>query len=173
MSRFLSDRLSKLEAYVPGEQPRDMKYVKLNTNESPYPPSESVISAVNENEVSRLNLYSDPTSKTLKARLAKVYGVESENVFVSNGSDDILNFCFMAFCDRNTGIAFPDITYGFYPVFGALHGVFCKVIELEADFTVDTKKYENIGMNVVLANPNAPKETAVLRGEMTLRESTK
>ena len=89
-------KYEKLDVYTPGEQPTDMKYVKLNTNESPFPPSPKVIEAVNSEEISRLNLYSDPVCKALKDKLAALYGVGFENVFVSNGSDDILNFSFMA-----------------------------------------------------------------------------
>lgn len=156
MSRFLSARLSDLEAYTPGEQPRDKKYIKLNTNESPFPPSPEVIAAVNADEVSRLNLYSDPTCKLLREKLAARYGVESDQVFVSNGSDDILNFSFMAFCDKEKGMAYPDISYGFYKVFAALHGIPSRVIPLKEDFSVSADDYLSLGMNIVIANPNAP-----------------
>ena len=115
MSRYLKQQYQKLEAYTPGEQPRDMQYIKLNTNESPYPPAPSVVAALDGEQVEQLRLYSDPTAKGLKEKLAALYGVESENIFLSNGSDDILNFCFMAYGAR--GAAFADITYGFYPVF--------------------------------------------------------
>ena len=110
MSRFLSQRFAALEPYTPGEQPQDRAYVKLNTNESPYPPSSRVLEAVNAEQISRLNLYPDPTCHVLREKLADTYGVQTENVFVTNGSDDILNMSFMAFCDRDHGIAFPDIT---------------------------------------------------------------
>ena len=129
MSRFLSSKYKDLEAYTPGEQPRDMKYIKLNTNESPYPPSKRVVDALSSEEVLKLNLYSDPTAKALKTRIAELYGVEYENVFVSNGSDDILNFSFMAFCDgEKTGVRFPEISYGFYSVYAELHGASYKAI---------------------------------------------
>ena len=119
MSRFMNPKLAGLEAYVPGEQPQDMQYIKLNTNESPYPPAPSVVEAMNSEQVELLRLYSDPTAKNLKEKLAKLYRVKPENVFVSNGSDEVLNFAFMAFCDEEHPAAFPDITYGFYPVFSA------------------------------------------------------
>ncbi len=156
MSRFLSGRLASLEAYTPGEQPRDKKYIKLNTNESPYPPSPEVISAVNGEQVTMLNLYPDPTCKRLKEKLAARYGVSPDMIFVSNGSDDILNFAFMAFCDKEKGMAFPDITYGFYSVFADLHSVPTLIVPLKADFTVDADKFVGCKMNVVIANPNAP-----------------
>ena len=156
MSKFLSPRLSSLEAYTPGEQPRDKKYVKLNTNESPFPPSPEVIEAVNSKEVSMLNLYSDPTCKALREKLAARYGVEADMVFVSNGSDDILNFSFMAFCDKEKGMAYPDISYGFYKVFAALHGVKSEVKALREDFSVAIDDYCSLNSNIVIANPNAP-----------------
>lgn len=155
MSRFLSSLYASLKEYVPGEQPQDKKYVKLNTNESPFPPSPGVVAAVTDEEVKKLCLYSDPESKLLKAKLAENYSLLSENVFVANGSDDILNFAFMAFA-RETGAVYPDISYGFYPVFAELYGINSTVIALEDDFSVDYKKYLGIGKMVVIANPNAP-----------------
>ena len=157
MSRFLSSKYKNLEAYTPGEQPRDMKYIKLNTNESPYPPSKRVLDALSSEEVLKLNLYSDPTAKALKTRIAELYGVEYENVFVSNGSDDILNFSFMAFCEGNkAGVRFPEISYGFYSVYAELHGAAYKAIPLKDDFSIDISDYMKNDSNVVIANPNAP-----------------
>jgi len=157
MSQFFSSKYSRLEAYTPGEQPTDMKYVKLNTNESPYPPSAGVIEAVNSEAVSKLNLYPDPTCKNLKSKLAKLYGVEKENIFVSNGSDDILNFSFMAFCEEDKkGIKFPEISYGFYQVYAELYGVSYKKIPLNDDFSINIEDYMGNDANVVIANPNAP-----------------
>ncbi len=155
MSRFLSGLYASLKEYVPGEQPQDKKYVKLNTNESPFPPSQGVIDAVTADEVKKLCLYSDPESKLLKAKLAECYRLKSENVFVANGSDDILNFAFMAFA-RENGAAFPDISYGFYPVFADLYGVNAEIIPLEEDFSIDYRKYISCGKMIVIANPNAP-----------------
>lgn len=156
MSRFMSSRFAGLEAYTPGEQPRDQQYVKLNTNESPYPPSPEVLERVSKAEVELLNLYPDPTGKVLKEKLAALNGVEAKNVFLSNGSDDILNFAFMAFCDAERGAAFPEISYGFYPVYGDLYHVDCKKVPLKEDFGVDYRDYCGIGRMVVIANPNAP-----------------
>lgn len=154
MSRFLSDKFSGLEEYTPGEQPQDKKYIKLNTNESPYPPSVKVIEAVNGSEVADLRLYCDPDCKKLKKALAKLYGVGEENIFLSNGSDDILNFAFMAYGDR--GATFADITYGFYGVFAQLHGVEANIVPLKNDFTLDIEGFKNKNELVVIANPNAP-----------------
>lgn len=165
MSRFLSSLYASLKEYVPGEQPQDKKYVKLNTNESPFPPSPGVIASVTDEEVKKLCLYSDPESKCLKSKLAESYSLKSENVFVANGSDDILNFAFMAFA-RENGAAFPDISYGFYPVFADLYNVDAKIIPLEEDFSIDYKKYLSIGKMVVIANPNAPTGKVIPKSEI-------
>lgn len=154
MSKFINERLGALEEYTPGEQPQDKKYIKLNTNESPYPPSRAVVKAVNSKEVKDLRLYCDPDSKKLKSAMAKLFGVNAENIFLSNGSDDILNFSFLAY--GQNGAVYPDITYGFYSVFAELHGVTSEIIPLNDDFGVDIEKYKNKGKLVVIANPNAP-----------------
>lgn len=157
MSRYINKKFEGLEAYTPGEQPRDMQYVKLNTNESPFPPSEGVIRAVSADEVSRLNLYPDPTCKELKEAIASLYGVGAKNVFVSNGSDDILNFFFMAFCDgEEHRVKFPSVSYGFYKVYAELYGVDYRTVPLKNDFSIDISDYMGNDANVVIANPNAP-----------------
>ena len=153
MSRFLADKYASLDAYTPGEQPQDKKYIKLNTNESPYPPSPETVKAVSEAEVSSLNLYSDPVCKELKEAIAKRYNLKEKNIFVSNGSDDILNFAFMAFGKK---VTFPDITYGFYKVFSALHGCEERVVPLREDFSLCADDYLKNDSMVVIANPNAP-----------------
>lgn len=156
MSRFLNSKYKSLEAYTPGEQPKDMEYVKLNTNESPYPPSKEVVDAINKNQVELLKLYPDPEAKGLKEKLADLHGVTSKNIYLANGSDDILNFAFMAFCGDGKEAYFPDITYGFYKVFAELYGVKYNALPLETDFTIDYTKYYNAKGMVVIANPNAP-----------------
>lgn len=155
MSRFLNSRYQALEAYTPGEQPRDMVYIKLNTNESPYPPAPEVVAAMDAQQIENLRLYSDPTGLSLKQKLAELYALQPENIFISNGSDDALNLAFMAFADQR-GVAFADLTYGFYPVYAELHGVRVDVIALEADFSLDYKKYCGRNQMIVIANPNAP-----------------
>ena len=154
MSRFLKEQYRSMEAYTPGEQPRDMQYIKLNTNESPYPPAPSVVESMNAEQVELLRLYSDPTAKNLKEKLAGLYDVRPENVFVSNGSDEVLNFAFMAFGGQ--GAVFPDISYGFYEVFAELYAINAEKIPLESDFSVDYRKYCGKNQLVVIANPNAP-----------------
>ena len=152
MSRFFTDKFASLTPYTPGEQPRDMQYVKLNTNESPFPPSPAVTEAVAA-ESGKLQLYSDPESTALRAKLAEIYGVKPTQVLVSNGSDEALNFAFMAYGDQ---VAFPDISYGFYPVFATLNHIPYTQIPLKEDFSIDPRDYMGIGKTVVIANPNAP-----------------
>ena len=154
MSRFLKPIYQAMDADVPGEQPRDMQYIKLNTNESPFPPAPQVQKAIDEKEVANLRLYSDPTCKVLKEKLAGLYEVKPENIYLSNGSDDILNFAFMAF--GHNGAVFPDISYGFYKVFGDLYGINYTQIPLQEDFTINYRDYCGVNRLVVIANPNAP-----------------
>ncbi len=154
MSRFLKKQYQLLDAYTPGEQPRDAEYIKLNTNESPYPPAPSVVEAMTAHQVEQLRLYSDPTAKELKEKLAGLYAVKPENVFVSNGSDEILNFAFMAFGGQ--GVVFPEISYGFYEVYAGLYQLDYEKIPLESDFALDYEKYCGKNKMVVIANPNAP-----------------
>lgn len=154
MSRFLHTRYAGLETYTPGEQPRDKQYIKLNTNESPYPPSPEVLAALGPGEVADLRLYSDPEGTGLREKLAGLYGVTPGQVFLSNGSDDILNFAFMAFGEK--GAVFPSLTYSFYPVFANLHQVPYETVPLREDFSVDVAGLSGKGKLTVLANPNAP-----------------
>ncbi len=165
MSRFFSSRHASLEAYTPGEQPQDIPYIKLNTNESPYPPSPGVSRAV-LNEVEKLRLYSDPTAKELNEAVAAQLGVSPDQILMTNGSDEILNFAFMAFGDETHPFAFPDITYGFYPVFAQVNGIPYKEIPLKEDFTVCVEDYISVDAHVVLANPNAPTGIALSRDEI-------
>ncbi len=154
MSKFLSSNLKKLVAYVPGEQPQDKSYIKLNTNESPFPPSDKVVRAINKNSVKSLRLYCDPTCRVLKEKIANVYNVDARNVFVGNGSDEILNFIFMAYGEQ--GVAYADITYGFYSVFAELYNLESTIIPLKDDFTLDYKAFLNQNKLIVIASPNAP-----------------
>ena len=165
MSRFFNDKLSKLDAYTPGEQPRDMQYIKLNTNESPYPPSPSVSKAVAvQSDI--LQLYSDPECKELREKLAILHGVSTDNIIVSNGSDDILNFAFAAFSGTGKAAIFPDITYGFYPVFANLNCTDYRTVALNDDFTITPSDYYNAPGPVFIANPNAPTGIALTPDEI-------
>ena len=156
MSRFFSHRLDKLVPYTPGEQPIDRTYIKLNTNESPYPPTPRVLEAASA-EAGRLQLYSDPTCRDLTKKMSEVFGVPTDHIVMTNGSDEVLNFAFMAFADEEHPLVFPAITYGFYPVFAELNRIPYEEIPLKADFSIDPADYESLGgKTVVIANPNAP-----------------
>lgn len=160
MSRFLAQNLQRLDPYVPGEQPRDKKYIKLNTNESPYPPAPAVLAAINSDQAADLRLYSDPTLQNLRAAIAGRYQVTPQQVFCGNGSDEVLSFAFRAW-GAERGVVFPDLSYGFYPIFADYYGLDAKIVPLREDFTLNPANYENIGRMVVIANPNAPTGLAV------------
>ncbi len=155
MSRFLSDTLAALTPYTPGEQPTERQYIKLNTNESPFAPSERVVQAAAE-AAARLQLYPDPTCGELTAAVASMCGVQPDEVLLTNGSDEILNFAFMAYCDDAHPAVFPDITYGFYKVFAELNGVPYRTVPLREDLSIDPTDYYGAGGTVFIANPNAP-----------------
>ncbi|MDO4379843.1 MAG: histidinol-phosphate transaminase [Clostridia bacterium] len=155
MSRFFSEKYSNLTPYTPGEQPQDKKYLKLNTNESPFPPSPKVLKAVEE-EAGKLELYSDPECEKLREKGAEIFSVKKNQIVFTNGSDEALNFAFMAFADEKSPLAFPDITYGFYPVFALLNNIPFTEIPLKDDFSIDVNDYVGINKTIVIANPNAP-----------------
>lgn len=165
MSRFFSDKYQDLEPYTPGEQPQDMQYVKLNTNESPFPPPPSVKAAI-AGEADALRLYPDPDCTKLTAMLAEHYGVSPGEVMVTNGSDETLNFAFMAYCDAQHPAVFPDITYGFYPVFANINTVPYEQIPLQEDYTVKIADYCGIHKTIFIANPNAPTGIALTIDEI-------
>lgn len=155
MSRFFSSKYSALTPYTPGEQPKERKYIKLNTNESPFPPSPKAIKMAGEAAES-LQLYSDPEQKALTGAVAENLGVAPDEVLLTNGSDEILNFAFMAFCDKEHPAVFADLTYGFYKVFAQLNGVPYEEIPLKEDFSICVDDYVGINKTVFIANPNAP-----------------
>ncbi len=155
MSKFLLDAKKTLKAYVPGEQPQDKRYIKLNTNESPFKPSKRAIRGAIRASKS-LRLYPDPEVKNLINRLAKLCEVNGENILTANGSDEVLNFIFMAFCGQNRPAVFPDISYGFYSVFAKNNGVSYKEIPLGENFEIKVEDYLGVNANIFIANPNAP-----------------
>ena len=156
MSRFFSKSLAALQPYVPGEQPQDMQYIKLNTNESPFPPAPGVMKVIGEAEVAKLYLYSDPDCKALIAAIAKRFGLQPEQVTVGNGSDEVLWFALRAFCDEETPLAYSDITYGCYKTWCSMLNVPSNVLPLREDFSVDTGLYRGLKCTVMITNPNAP-----------------
>lgn len=154
MSRFLSPNLAALTPYTPGEQPQGGNFIKLNTNESPYAPAPEVARILADESAEGLRLYSDPAASDLCGAIAEYYGVGAENVFVGNGSDEVLAFAFQAF-GRGRRMVFPDITYAFYGVFAGLFGIAAREVPLDEDFRIRTEDYLTAGEQVVLANPNA------------------
>ena len=155
MSRFIDERLLSLEAYVPGEQPKPGEFIKLNTNEFPYPPASGVEKAAID-AVANMNLYSDLSCKALTESFYKVFGYSSKNVVFTNGSDEALYLSFLTFCGKNRGVAFADITYGFYSVYADLCGIESTVIPLDNELSVDPCDYYGLNKTIVIANPNAP-----------------
>ncbi len=156
MSQYWTDIVNQLEPYVPGEQPRDQQYVKLNTNENPYPPSPRVIEAIDGYDKNRLKLYPDPESTALREALAQRFGVQSDNVFVGNGSDEVLAHAFQAFFKQQRPLLFPDISYSFYPVYCGLYQIDYQTIPLKDDFTIDIEDYRVDNGGIIFPNPNAP-----------------
>ncbi len=165
MSKFMMDRLNALQAYVPGEQPQDKTYVKLNTNECPFPPSPYATRLARQ-AAGSLNLYCDPECGVLASVAAETFGVSKEQMIFTNGSDEVLDFAFLAFCGESCPALFPDITYGFYPVFASLHGVPYREIPLNEDLCVDITPYLSLKGTLFLANPNAPTGVALGRAEI-------
>ena len=165
MSRFFSEKYIDLEPYVPGELPKNKREIKLNTNENPYPPLQEVTDAVAE-ESRKLNLYSDPDSLDLRRALADNLEVLEDQLIVTNGSDEILNFAFMAFCDDHIPAVFPDVTYGFYPVFAQINQLPYREIPLKDDLTIDINKFFQVAGTLFIANPNAPTGIALKKSEI-------
>ena len=156
MSRFFSHKFDALTPSVPGEQPGDMqRLVKLNTNENPFPPSPKALLYAREHTRSP-EKYSDPEGVELRRALSFLCGVKPEEIILANGSDEVLNFAFMAFCDAGHPAVFPDVTYGFYPVFCQLSGIPYREIPLKKDFSIDPEDYCRARGTVFIANPNAP-----------------
>ena len=161
MREFWSEKAKALKPYVPGEQPRERKWIKLNTNENPYPPSQSALSAIREAAGEGLRLYPDPECTALREALAATFDLKPGQVFVGNGSDEVLALCFQAFFDPDREILFPDITYSFYPVFADLYGLRYREVPLDEHFGLPLEDFLGDNGGVVIANPNAPTGRAV------------
>ena len=167
MSRFWSQVVRDLTPYVPGEQPKITNLIKLNTNENPFPPSPKVLAAIQAelgDDAARLRLYPDPNADLLKGAIAKCHGLNAQQIFVGNGSDEVLAHVFMALLKHDAPILFPDITYSFYPVYCGLYGVECRTVPLADDFSINPADFygqpEKTGKNkirgIIFPNPNAP-----------------
>ncbi|MBR5931711.1 MAG: histidinol-phosphate transaminase [Lachnospiraceae bacterium] len=155
MSRFFSERLTGLVPYTPGEQPQNRQYIKLNTNESPFPPS-PLAQRLARQEAGSLQLYSDPEVEPLVEIGAEKFGVEKDEILFSNSSDEMLNFAFITFCDDTHPAVFPDVTYGFYPVFAELNHIAYEEIPVMEDLSIRVSDYIGINKTIFIANPNAP-----------------
>lgn len=156
MNQFWSPFVASLNPYVPGEQPLGSNIIKLNTNENPFPPSPQVQEAMSNLSLDALRRYPDPESTKLSEVIAKYHGVDVDNVFVGNGSDEVLAHAFNAFFRQSKPILFPDITYSFYPVYCQLYGINFQTLPLSESFQLDLAEYERVNGGVIFANPNAP-----------------
>lgn len=165
MSRYLSNKYAALEPYTPGEQPKTGVLTKLNTNESPFPPAPEVIAAVAE-EAGSLRLYPDPDCTELRRAIADTLGVAPDEVLCNNGSDEGLYFAFLAYCDSAVPAVFPDITYGFYPVFADITGISCREVPLRDDLTIAPEDYFDAEGTVFIPNPNAPTGIPLSRADI-------
>ena len=162
--RFWSPEVRELEPYVPGEQPKIQNLLKLNTNENPYPPSPKVVEAVQTvlaNQADALRLYPDPDATALKQAIANQQKVELDQVFVGNGSDEVLAHIFKAFFIQNEPVLYPDITYSFYPVYSQFFAIQTKQIPLNENFEIDVSDYQQENGGIIITNPNAPTSIAL------------
>jgi len=156
VNKYWSDLVNRLEPYVPGEQPKQAALVKLNTNENPYGPSAKVIEAIREQAGDNLRLYPPPESDQLRRAIGDYYGVGIDEVFVGNGSDEVLAHCFQALLKHKKPVLFPDITYSFYPVYCGLYGIEYQTLPLTADFSIRVADYVGDNGGIIFPNPNAP-----------------
>lgn len=161
MKELWSDCIRSLEPYRPGEQPPIGQLIKLNTNENPYPPSHAVLDALRHTVNENLRLYPDPEGKSLKQTIADIHNLTQDNIFLGNGSDEVLAHTFLGLLKHELPIFFPDVTYSFYPVYCALYGIRYQPIPLDANFQVNIEDYEKPNKGIVLPNPNAPTGSAL------------
>ena len=166
MSQFWNDKIKSISPYVPGEQPKDKKYIKLNTNENPYPPSPNVIKSVKSMDIESMRLYPDPDVTLLKDEIAKYFNLTREQIFVGNGSDEILAFIFMAFFNKQDKVYYPDITYSFYPVYSDLFDLTEVQIPLDSNFEIKIEDYFGLDGHIIITNPNAPTGIALTLEEI-------
>lgn len=167
---MFSNRLKKLTPYIPGEQPQDRRYVKLNTNENPYPPSPNIDGFLKSFDPEKLRLYPDPLIRDLRIKIAGRHGLKKENVFVGNGSDEVLSFIFYAFFDSAFGkLLFPQFTYSFYPVYCDFYGIEYSTTPLNTDFSINTEAFfeNNDSCGIIFSNPNAPTGNLLPIGTLT------
>ena len=164
MNRYWSQQIAALDPYTPGEQPQGQQYIKLNTNENPYPPSPAVADVLRDFEIDRLRRYPDPESTDLIKSLAAYQGLESSQVFVGNGSDEVLAHAFQAFFRQDYPILFPDISYSFYPAYCKLFQVEYHQPALDQEFCINIQDYASANGGIIIPNPNAPTGIALAAG---------
>jgi len=160
MKNYLTKHMQQLHPYTAGLQPQEDGWIKLNTNENPYPPSPKVLDAINKIDTATLRLYPPGDGGKMREAIAKSLNLNEENIFCGNGSDEVLALAFQAFFSEKKPVHTPDISYGFYPVWGGMYNVGLNFIELNDDFTLDPTHYKN-GQGVIIANPNAPTGLAI------------
>lgn len=156
MSKYWNSLTKRLDPYIPGEQPRDQQYIKLNTNENPYPPSPAVLQAISKAANADLRLYPDPEASELRQVISDYYRLPSSHLFIGNGSDEILSFAFAAFFEPGARILFPDITYSFYPVYAGFYQLDYQLVALDEEFTIPYRQFGQPNQGIILPNPNAP-----------------
>jgi histidinol-phosphate aminotransferase len=166
MSRFWSPIVQTLTPYVPGEQPQMQRLVKLNTNESPYGPSPKALEAISSQNNDDLRLYPDPEGVALKKAIAKLHGLNPNQIFLGNGSDEVLAHVFAGLLKQSSPVSFPDITYSFYPVYCKLFGIDYQTIALGPDFEIDLTHYKTPNGGIIFPNPNAPTGRSITRAEI-------
>lgn len=172
MGKFWNDKIKEIEPYTPGEQPKDKKYIKLNTNENPYPPSAKVIGKIESMNLEDLKLYPDPDVTELRKVIAEYFSnkindeITHKQVFIGNGSDEILAFIFMTFFNAGDKVYYPDITYSFYPVYADLFNVKEIKIPLNDNFEIEIQKYFGLDGHIIITNPNAPTSIALKLDEI-------
>lgn len=173
MSKYWSPIVSQLKPYVAGEQPKIANLIKLNTNENPYGPSPKALTAIREAADDRLKLYPDPASTALRESIARLHGVSIDEVFVGNGSDEVLAHVFNGLLKHDKPLLYPDISYSFYPTYSLLYGIDAVEVPLRPDFTIDFADYERDCGAIIFPNPNAPTGIAVAREAIERLASSK
>ena len=167
MSKFWSDKIKEIDPYTPGEQPKDKKYIKLNTNENPYPSSAKVIEKIKSMNLEDLKLYPDPDVTELRKVIAEYFSqkiderITKEQIFVGNGSDEVLALIFMTFFNKGDKVYYPDITYSFYPVYADLFDLKEIKVPLNKNFEIEIEKYFGLDGHIIITNPNAPTSIAL------------
>ena len=166
MSKYWNDHVKRLEPYVPGEQPKDKKYIKLNTNENPYGPSPRVLESIKRAACDDLKLYPDPTCSDLNREIAQYYGLNENEVFIGNGSDEILAFVFMTFFQKGKKVLFPDISYTFYNVYAEMFNIDYELVKLNENFDIPLDEFNRKNGGIIFPNPNAPTGKYINTGDI-------